>query len=428
MRLSAAFALLPRLKALERSAVREHRAITAVAAWLQQFSPLVSLEAADVLVVEIRGSLRLFGDHEALRKRVITGLEALGYTVHTGLAPTVLAATWLARARCAAPVLELAALPGRLSALPLACLDWPQAVQERLAGIGAHTLGDCLRLPRDGLARRLGSSYVDLLDRALGRQADPRQSLALPETFRSTLELAWEVEEVRDLGPWVERLLREMQAFLRARQAGVEQLELLLIHPDRPPTRMRLGLARLARDAARPGALLQEKLDRLELPAPVIAMTLRASSLQPLGERDADLFPGPAGGDAGSEELSGLLERLRARLGEEAVHGVGLVREHRPEAAWRRNEPGQASAAHPPRLRPMWLLAAPYALEISAGYPCWEGRLRLESGPERIETGWWDGRPVARDYFVAANPAGIRLWIYRERGTRRAWFLHGIFG
>jgi protein ImuB len=84
----------------------------------------------------------------------------------------------------------------------------------------------------------------------------------------------------------------------------------------------------------------------------------------------------------------------------------------------------------------VWLLSVPQVLEPAAGrtradLPCFEGKpLQLESGPERIESGWWDGRDVARDYYVATTAAGARLWIYRERRARGTpgWFVHGVFG
>ena len=50
------------------------------------------------------------------------------------------------------------------------------------------------------------------------------------------------------------------------------------------------------------------------------------------------------------------------------------------------------------------------------------------AGPERIESGWWDGGDVQRDYYIARRADGARLWIYRECGGARRWFLHGIFG
>ena len=62
----------------------------------------------------------------------------------------------------------------------------------------------------------------------------------------------------------------------------------------------------------------------------------------------------------------------------------------------------------------MWLLAEPQLLD-GGDQPCFEGTLDLEQGPERIETGWWDGRDVQRDYYVARNPAGVRLWVFRDR-------------
>jgi protein ImuB len=54
----------------------------------------------------------------------------------------------------------------------------------------------------------------------------------------------------------------------------------------------------------------------------------------------------------------------------------------------------------------------------------------LREGPERIESGWWDGHDVRRDYFVAESPAGEVAWIYRDHryGTDDGeWFLHGVF-
>ena len=52
----------------------------------------------------------------------------------------------------------------------------------------------------------------------------------------------------------------------------------------------------------------------------------------------------------------------------------------------------------------------------------------LRDGPERIESGWWDGKDVRRDYFVAESPSGARVWLYRDgRGGfgDGEWFAHG---
>ncbi|NBC49867.1 MAG: hypothetical protein GVY22_18220 [Gammaproteobacteria bacterium] len=78
--------------------------------------------------------------------------------------------------------------------------------------------------------------------------------------------------------------------------------------------------------------------------------------------------------------------------------------------------------------RPIWLLPEPLLLEQRDRRPWLDGPLSLGSRCERIETGWWDGFEIARDYYIATAHSGERLWIYREmRGSRR-WFLHGFMG
>jgi protein ImuB len=78
--------------------------------------------------------------------------------------------------------------------------------------------------------------------------------------------------------------------------------------------------------------------------------------------------------------------------------------------------------------RPLWLMPEPQVLTELDGLPRRDGPLRLMSEPERVETGWWDGRGVARDYYVAVDPWGVRLWVFRERDSEHRWFLHGVFG
>jgi len=68
----------------------------------------------------------------------------------------------------------------------------------------------------------------------------------------------------------------------------------------------------------------------------------------------------------------------------------------------------------------------PKLLEEIGARPHHEGPLELLAGPERIESGWWDGGDVARDYFIARMRNEALVWIYRERGGG-GWYLHGMF-
>ncbi|MCX7893973.1 MAG: DNA polymerase Y family protein, partial [Burkholderiales bacterium] len=78
-----------------------------------------------------------------------------------------------------------------------------------------------------------------------------------------------------------------------------------------------------------------------------------------------------------------------------------------------------------PGQRPFWLLPEPRPLAEIDAVPHHGGPLTLLAGPERIESGWWDGAPCTRDYFVARTRADALVWVYREH--RGGWFLHGVF-
>ena len=76
--------------------------------------------------------------------------------------------------------------------------------------------------------------------------------------------------------------------------------------------------------------------------------------------------------------------------------------------------------------RPVWLLGEPLLLSGREDSCPLRRGLILEQGPERIESGWWDGKGVARDYYVARRAHGARIWVFQERQSKR-WYLHGVF-
>ena len=423
MCLNAALALVPGLRVLERRPAAEAALLDRLGRWALRFTPVVSLEPPSAVLAEVRGSLDLFGGVMALVRRALAGLEAGGLPASLALAPTARGALWLARAELAMTVTRADAMPAVAARLPLACLHWPEDAVAALAGLGITSVADLLRLPRAGFAARFGPRLLDELDEGLGRRPAPRRRHLVPERFDERLELPAAAESTALLQPALERLLARLAAFLRARAAGIQELRVDLLHRGGAPTRLRIALARLAGDAAALGELLDERLGRCRLGEPVVALRLRSGVLLPLQLRDAGLFE--RGRSADPEATARLLDLLRARLGHEAVFGVMPVSEHRPERAFRIAEPGAAPLPAPwcggARVaRPLWMLAEPQLLDG------WEGT--LITGPERIETGWWDGHDVRRDYYVAQSRAGVRLWIFRERPPGRGWFLHGIFG
>jgi protein ImuB len=393
----------------------------------QAFTSFVSTEPPNALLLEIKGSLKLFGSLERLHADIDACWRRLALEVYSATAPSTLAALWFARGSHPVVIEDLRTLPGHLAELPIACTAWDGERLQTLRAMGVTRMGELLRLPRAGLARRLGADTVRDLDIALGRQFAPRRAFVPRARFRARCDFEMEIENVAYLEKALEPLIARCAQFLRERQAGVQALRLKLKHRAQPATRVHLGLASITGERRRLMDVLAQKLNGLELKAPVRGMELVSGSLLPLSAASLDVF----GAGCGRDSLPQLVERLRARLGEEAVYGVAQIPEHRPEAAWRRihelslatalrmGEKITGSGLGDGMPRPVWLMDAPLPLA---------DELILEQGPERIESGWWDGRGVARDYYIARRTprARAKLWVFQERQSKR-WYLHGVF-
>ncbi len=425
----AAFVLAPDLHLPERSPWREQQLLQRLADWAGQYTSLVSLEPPDGLLLEIHGSLRLFGGLGRLWQLLEQGLASRGHRVEMAVAPTAQAALWLARGAPGSQVEKTHMLTGVLSRLSLQRLNWPQRVVKALDEMGLRQLGDCLRLPREGFARRLGAERLAELDRAVGRIPEARTAWVSASRFSLSVDLHTECLDRERLMRAIRPLFEQLQRYLVVRQSGVQLVELKLCHLRARASPIVLRLLSPACQAAHFQALLGGHLERIELPEPVVALTLRAGRLQPLAAVSGDLLASRQRMGGNGLSAGRLVECLRARLGRRAVYGVGLQADYRPDRAWRRVEPVTSHASgHPVQLsRPLWLLESPTPLRQQQGWPWQEGRLRIEAGPERIESGWWDGADISRDYYLARNAYQQWLWIYRERRGARRWYLHGLF-
>lgn len=421
MTLAAAWSLVPNLDVHERDDARERRMLQRLAAWAGCFTPTVCLDR-QTLLLEVRGSLQLFDGAKALQENVRAGLAQLGFSSRVASAPTPRAALWLAHAGREIHIDQPDSLADTLGDLPLCAAGFEESLQEMLRGIGARRLRDLMRLPRDGFARRYSVKALRELDQALGRVADVRHPLPPRKEFSTRIELLYEITETERLLHPVRQLLHELSGYLQATQQGVSRLRLELFHRDKSSTCATLGFAEATREMKRMHDLMERKLETVALAAPVLEVMLRAEEMIPLAGRDSALFIEQRDG----EDWPQLVERLATRLGTDAVCSVETRADHRPEHAWRFVVPGSATESTGIAGRPHWLLEEPRALRAPDDAPLCDGPLEILDGPERIETGWWSGIDVARDYYVARDVHARRLWICREVKSG-CWWLHGVF-
>ncbi|ARU06875.1 hypothetical protein CCO03_14335 [Comamonas serinivorans] len=449
--------------------------------WGLRFSPRVAV-LDDAVLVDVAASARLFGGLQPLQQLVEGGAQALG--AHVAWAPTGTAA--LALARCgvrdgfAAPLAQvLDALP--LHALPAVALQHPT-----LARLGCRTLGDVRRLPRAGLARRVGAELLLALDQAHGLAPEVYAWLRLPEAFEAQLSLLHTVDSAPALLFGATRLLRQLVAWLQARHLGALAIELQWVHEGwrshDADTRGRLCVrsGQPTQHLAHLTRLLGEHLAQVQLQAPVDQLTLTAPEVAPVVHDSHTLVPD---GGQRSRSVAEALERIQARLGPDSVRHATVLADHRLEwmqrwqpplaspaasspAVWRRaatsvgSAPAGASPAPGPADLanlagfslpvPSWLLPQPLRLVVRHHRPHHQGPLQLLLGPDRVEGGWWHRVPashhladstvacppgdghslnVQRDYWLALSPRAGLLSVFQQRlaGDEIGWFLHGHY-
>jgi len=414
--LTAAEAVCPGLAVVEDDLAHHEHWQHFLAAWAYRYSSEVSTALPGAVVLEAEGSFGLHGPWPIFEARLRKDLVALGFRHRIALAPNAHAAWVLAGVADGLAVLQPETTHRALAAVPIEHARFSREVTAALTRIGLRTLGQVMALPRASLARRHGPAVLEHLDRLLGAPfVLPRY--APPDRFDLRIELSYEVEHTPALLFPLRRLTADLAAFLAGRDGGVQRFALALEHEGLPATVVEVGLLAPEREAAILFELARMRLERTAVPAPVRGLRLVARDLPPFVPAGRDLFderPQQA------VDWPHLRERLRARLGSDAVHTLAPTADHRPEHSQRQDlsiskHPWTPSASP----RPTWLLSRPIPLR--------DPRLRVLAGPERIESGWWDGGDVQRDYYVLETSQGQQAWAFCAAGEAGPFMLHGWF-
>jgi len=390
-----------------------------LAAWAYRYSSQVSTDFPDAILIEAEGSLGLFGPWPRFEAQLRDDLAALGFRHRIALAPTASGARVLAGHQDGLAITTMEILRRALAQVPVAYACLPPELSAAFEHLGLRTLGKLFALPRAALGKRYGPGLLDDLDRLRGFLPEVITPYRPPDVFDVRIELNYDTESSQALLFPLRRLTADLAAYLSGRDGGVQRFLVLLEHEGRADSEVAVGLLAPEREAALLFELAKGRLEQARVPAPVRGVRLLARELPPFVPGRIDLFEARP---QQSMPWQRLRERLRARLGNEAVHGLAATPDHRPERAWRCGSDagdGDAKARPLPLMRPTWLLARPIPLR--------DPQLQILAGPERLETGWWDGFDVRRDYYVVRTQQGQCAWAFCAAGERGPFMLHGWF-
>ncbi len=474
-----AHAMCPGLRTRLQNAALDRTFLTLLRRWAGKFSPWVSEEASDGLVIDLTGCAHLFGGEEALMEVVETDCGDLGLSVRMGIADTVGAAWALARysgagaggARSGDDIAQEAratrsraakrrhwerggpapeaplppdrsariAAPGQtrsaLAPLPIAALRLDADTVQTLNRLGLRRIGELSGQPRAALARRFGRHLIRRLDQAMAVEPEPVNPARAPDHFVVRLTLPEPVGLRDDLLAALDRLLPPLSVKLRQAGRGVRRIRMECHRSDHTMDIVEVGLARPSAEPDRIRPLLAMKVEDIDAGFGIDMIRLEALVTEPVYAHQhrghAEAAADGAARLAGSDNMADLLGRIGGRIGLDQITRLHPADSHIPEktsrtlaAAW--SEPA-AAWPRPCRSRPLeiWrpeIVTAHDVPHLPATFR-WRNRVfetRAGLGPERIAPEWWlddpDWRSGVRDYWRVTTRTGERLWLYYAHG------------
>lgn len=341
-----------------------------------------------------------------------------------------------------------------LAPLPLELLAPDPRLLALLRGVGVETCGDLAGLSREAVEVRFGAEAGAIRRLAL---ADDRRVLFRPiarERPHASMDFVeYEVREAGRLIFTVNALLGSVCETLDSRGERARSLTLSLALAGGRVKRERLRASRPTSNRDVWLRRLQEMLDRLRLPEPVLGVSLEVEGTEPRSATQGDLFDrGFATAGAVEEAVARLLDEQGPVLVVPEMDGHPLAERRtrwvpreaddvagRPAGSrgWRARESSRVGGGREGSARlALHLLREPRALGVRIAFRGvqilpgaylyageWHG-VAVAAGPDRVSGGRWEGAPFARDYFRCVTEEGRLVWIYRDLFENR-WYLHG---
>ena len=449
--LADARARVPDLDAQDMRPDADRALLEQIADGCDRYTPMVAIDGADALILDITGCTHLHGGEQGLVRHLRAWLEhppssegERGLAARLALAETPDKALALAR---------FGVWQGDVAALPVAALAMGEATATALRRAGLKTIGDLASRPRAPLAARFGSVLTTRLARLLGEEDARITPRRRPPPIILHRRFAEPVAHMDDVLAALEALLAEACAELERRHAGGRRFDAALFRTDGQVRRLAVETGQALREAGPVMRLLRERIETLNDPIDpgfgFDLLRLAVSHLEPLAPK-AVALDGEVARDAA---VGALIDRLSTRLGRGRVTRFAAFDTHIPEQA-SFERPALDGDAHwdfpfpasgEPPCRPLHLLDPPQQIEVTAEVPDgpplrfrWrqsQHKVARSEGPERIAAEWWrraDGKGLTRDYYRVEDMDGRRFWLFRHGlyGAEKAhpdWYIHGLF-
>lgn len=447
MSVAKAESLFDDLTILDADPVADGIALEKLAIWaMRLYSPMVSADPPDGLILDITGADHLYGGEDGLVSDVVKRLADVHLTANAALTDTWGASHALARfGGKPIQIIDRGQTAKSIHRLPIQSLRLSSDTIEDLMVLGLDTVGELAARPRAPLAKSFGLRLVRRIDQAFGRLAEPIEPVDAPELISVSRIFAEPIGAPETIEKYTRRLVDAMCDRLEEASLGSRRLDLHFTRVDNRIETIFVATAKPVRDPKRLARLLCDKIETVDPGFGIEKMLLKAAFVEPLILKQTQAyFSAPPRPDV--EEL---WDTLTNCYGPESVYRMVSVATDIPERAVKRLPPTSievGSKRNAGYRRPLRMYRPPEKILTLAALPdhppkafTWRGQrytVACADGPERVHGEWWvteNETGKVRDYYILEVENGERFWAFRggdgqhETTGSLEWYLQGKF-
>ena len=274
-------------------------------------------------------------------------------------------------------------------------------------------MGELFKFSAQDVAYRIDAELATELQEITG------DKLFLPTPFKPSprfyydLPLQHEAENQSQLRFPIKNILKHFSLFLQDNNLTAQQLQVDCFDREQGFYTLPLRLARHTHVFNQWFNHALKKLERFHPATPIVRLISHTTELQTQKGENQSLLADSASSNL---NLDDFINTLSTRLGSNKICFLNTQPHHLPERQTQLNQTPEKLASSPPVSLPVSGLLHPPKLVRLEHY-------HLLQGPHRIQTLWWEGKPIVRDYYVAQHQQGALHWIFTTH--QQKWYLHG---
>lgn len=433
-------AFVPELQVFDSDLERPKKLITAMAEWCIRFTPHVSVDGSDGLILDASGCTHLWGGDAGYLEAINDCFKKFGYTIKTAMAETVGTAWAVCHYGKSGSIVTLNDQKNVLSVLPPSALRLESLALERLAKLGFKTTGSFMDIPKTALRRRFGQALLTRLAQAQGEVMELTDPIRPIAPYIEHLPCLEAIRTAVGIETGLKALLERLCERMNKESKGLRSCELRCYRIDGDVQKLTIGTNKPTRHVAHLFKLFELKITSLTPDLGFELFSLEAPVVEELTATQDALWSASASNEA---DIAELVDKISGKLGAQAIHRYLPAEHYWPERAVKEAASLNEKATTNWRTdlpRPLHVLPVPERIEVSVPIPDYPPLLfkykgaihtvKKSDGPERIEQEWWLQNGLYRDYYCVEDTQGCRYWLFRAGDYDKddvKWFLHGFF-